>query len=75
MLDYGGSFSEKNLRRMIQFAEVFPDEEILVSLIRHLSWQEYSFSISRHSGAGRNPVFLQIVLDPGLRRGDESRPG
>ncbi|WP_041245364.1 DUF1016 N-terminal domain-containing protein [Geotalea uraniireducens] len=25
-IDYGDSFSEKNLRRMIQFAEVFPDE-------------------------------------------------
>jgi len=36
--EYGNSFSEKNLRRMIQFAEVFPDEQIVVSLIRHLSW-------------------------------------
>lgn len=36
--EYGGSFSEKNLRRMMQFAEVFPDREIVVSLIRQLSW-------------------------------------
>jgi len=36
--EYGNSFSEKNLRRIIQFAEVFPDEQIVVSLIRHLSW-------------------------------------
>lgn len=36
--DYGGSFSEKNLRRMMQFAEAFPDREIVVSLIRQLSW-------------------------------------
>jgi predicted nuclease of restriction endonuclease-like (RecB) superfamily len=35
---YGNSFTEKNIRRMIQFAEVFPDQEIVVSLIRHLSW-------------------------------------
>lgn len=35
---YGKSFSEKNLRRMIQFAEVFPDWEIVVSLTRQLSW-------------------------------------
>jgi predicted nuclease of restriction endonuclease-like (RecB) superfamily len=41
MLEYGGSFSEKNLRRMIQFAEVFSDEQILVSLIRHLSWTHF----------------------------------
>jgi len=38
MTEYGNSFSEKNLRRMIQFASVFPDEEIVVSLIRQLSW-------------------------------------
>ncbi|MGJ7613180.1 MULTISPECIES: PDDEXK nuclease domain-containing protein [unclassified Variovorax] len=36
--DYGRGFEEKNLRRMMQFAELFPSEEIVVSLIRHLSW-------------------------------------
>ncbi|CAG5071389.1 Putative nuclease YhcG [Dyadobacter sp. CECT 9623] len=36
--DYGNSFSEKNLRRMVQFAEIFPAEEIVVSMIRQLSW-------------------------------------
>ena len=36
--EYGRSFSEKNLRRMMQFAQVFPNEEIVVSLIRQLSW-------------------------------------
>ena len=41
MVEYGSSFSEKNLRRMIQFSEVFPDEQILVSLIRHLSWTHF----------------------------------
>lgn len=35
---YGSSFSEKNLRRMIQFATTFPDKEIVVSMIRQLSW-------------------------------------
>ena len=35
---FGTGFSEKSLRRMIQFAEVFPDPEIVVSLIRQLSW-------------------------------------
>ena len=32
--DYGKGFAEKNLRRMVQFAEVFPDKEIVVSLSR-----------------------------------------
>lgn len=36
--DYGNSFSEKNMRRMMQFAQVFPDQDFVVSLIRHLSW-------------------------------------
>ena len=37
-IEYGASFSEKNLRRMMQFANLFPDEKIVVSLIRQLSW-------------------------------------
>jgi predicted nuclease of restriction endonuclease-like (RecB) superfamily len=41
IVDYGNSFSEKNLRRMIQFAEVFPDEKIVVSLIRQLTWTHF----------------------------------
>lgn len=33
--EYGiNSFSEKNLRRMMQFANVFPDRKIVVSVIR-----------------------------------------
>jgi predicted nuclease of restriction endonuclease-like (RecB) superfamily len=36
--EYGAAFSEKNLRRMMQFAKVFPEQEIVVSLIRQLSW-------------------------------------
>ncbi len=35
---YGGGFTEKNLRRMMQFAEVFRDQQIVASLIRQLSW-------------------------------------
>ncbi len=40
-LQHGSSFGEKNLRRMIQFAEIFPDEQIVVSLIRELSWSHF----------------------------------
>ncbi|MDM8172927.1 PDDEXK nuclease domain-containing protein [Olivibacter sp. 47] len=38
---YGNNFSEKNLRRMIQFATVFSDEQIVVSAIRQLSWTHF----------------------------------
>ncbi len=41
VMDYGKGFAEKNLRRMIQFAEVFPEEKIVVSLIRQLSWTHF----------------------------------
>ncbi len=39
--EYGSSFAEQNLRRMVQFATTFPDEQILVSLIRELSWTHF----------------------------------
>ncbi|MGE3151565.1 MAG: YhcG family protein [Nitrospiraceae bacterium] len=39
--EFGKGFAEKNLRRMIQFAEVFPNREIVVSLIRQLTWTHF----------------------------------
>jgi predicted nuclease of restriction endonuclease-like (RecB) superfamily len=36
--NYGNNFEDKNIRRMIQFAVSFPDEAIVVSLTRQLSW-------------------------------------
>ena len=39
--EFGRGFEEKNLRRMIQFAEVFADQEIVVSLARQLSWTHF----------------------------------
>lgn len=39
--EYGKGFTEKNLRRMVQFAEVFHEKEIVVSLIRQLSWTHF----------------------------------
>jgi predicted nuclease of restriction endonuclease-like (RecB) superfamily len=39
--DYGRSFADKNLRRMVQFATTFPDEPIVVSLSRQLSWSHF----------------------------------
>jgi hypothetical protein len=38
VMEYGAGFSEKNLRRMMQFGEAFLDEQIVVSLIRQLTW-------------------------------------
>jgi len=38
---YGRNFTEKNVRRMIQFAELFPDFQIVVTLSRQLSWSHF----------------------------------
>jgi hypothetical protein len=35
--EYGRGFTHKNLWRMVQFAETFPDEEIVATLWRQLS--------------------------------------
>ena len=39
--DYGQGFSEKGLRHMMRFAEVFPDEKIVSTLWRQLSWSHF----------------------------------
>lgn len=39
--EFGDGFSDKNLRHMIRFAEVFPDLPILQSLIAKLSWTHF----------------------------------
>jgi hypothetical protein len=46
VVDYGRSYSEENLRRMVQFAEAF-SEEIVVTLSRHLSWSHFSALLPR----------------------------
>ena len=38
---FGRNYEEKNLRRMIQFVELFPNYENVVTLSRHLSWSHF----------------------------------
>jgi predicted nuclease of restriction endonuclease-like (RecB) superfamily len=38
---YGDGFSARNLARMVKFAENFPDERIVATLIRQLSWSHF----------------------------------
>lgn len=42
---YGRGFGEKNLRRMVQFATVFPDAETVAALRRQLSWAHFKLLI------------------------------
>ena len=39
--EFGIGFAEKNLRRMVQFAEAFPEEQIVVTLSRQLGWSHF----------------------------------
>lgn len=39
--EYGHGFAEKSLRRMVQFAVTFPDEVIVATLSRQLSWSHF----------------------------------
>jgi predicted nuclease of restriction endonuclease-like (RecB) superfamily len=39
--EFGRGFGEKNLRRMIRFAEVFPSPSIVASLMRQLTWTHF----------------------------------
>lgn len=38
---YGRNFTEKNVRRMLRFAEQFTDRQIVVTLSRQLSWSHF----------------------------------
>lgn len=39
--EYGRGFSSRNLAKMVQFAEVFPDVEIVASLTQQFSWSHF----------------------------------
>jgi len=41
ILEYGEGFAEKNIRRMVQFYDLFPNEQIVVTLSRQLSWSHF----------------------------------
>jgi len=40
-MEFGRGFTAKNLHRMVQFAEVFPDERIVSALRRQLGWTHF----------------------------------
>jgi predicted nuclease of restriction endonuclease-like (RecB) superfamily len=40
-VEFGQGFNEKSLRRMVQFAEIFCDEQIVATLSRQLGWSHF----------------------------------
>ena len=54
MAEFGRGFAEKNLRRMMQFAEVFPDPLIVAALLRQLGWTHFTLLIPIRDGLKRD---------------------
>lgn len=50
---YGRNFTEKNIRRMMQFAQEFPDFQIVVTLSRQLSWSHFLILIPLKTAEAR----------------------
>jgi predicted nuclease of restriction endonuclease-like (RecB) superfamily len=46
--EFGRGFEEKNLRRMVQFAYAFPDEQIVAALLRQLGWTHFKLIVPIH---------------------------
>ena len=53
-MEYGNKgFDEKNIRRMMQFASLFPDETIVVALSRQLWWSHFVEVLPLNDGLQR----------------------
>jgi len=50
---YGKSFVTRNLRRMMQFAELFPDFRIVSPLVTQLSWTHFTTLMTVQSDSAR----------------------
>jgi predicted nuclease of restriction endonuclease-like (RecB) superfamily len=51
---YGSQFAEKNVRRMMRFAEVFDDFAIVAPLVRQLSWSHFLMLLPLKSKESRD---------------------
>lgn len=58
-VEFGNSFSEKNIRKMMQFASVFDDFEIVASAMRQLSWTHFLLLIPISQDTKRN-FYLEV---------------
>lgn len=62
---YGRNFEEKNLRRMLQFAEQFSDEQIVVTLSRQLSWS-HILALLPLKNAEAKIFYANLIVKGGL---------
>lgn len=61
MLIYGKSFAARNLRRMMQFAELFPDIQIVSTLSTQLTWSHFLELLSIKKNEARLFYATQIT--------------
>ncbi len=61
--EFGRSFESKNLRRMLQFAEAFPQPEIVVTLSRQLSWSHLLAMLPLKAETARDFYLRQAVSE------------
>jgi len=62
---YGKNFTEKNVRRMMQFAEVFSDMQIVVTLSRQLTWSHFLVLIPLKSVEAKQ-FYAQLAINETL---------
>jgi|SRR5690554_1282617 len=62
---YGRNFTEKNIRRMMQFAQLFPDFQIVVTLSRQLSWSHFLVLIPLKSKEAKQ-FYAQLAISETL---------
>ena len=63
---YGRGYAEKNLRRMAQFAEAFPEEQIVVTLSRQLSWSHFSRAVASELKPFQREFYAEMCRIEGL---------
>ncbi len=66
---YGRNFTEKNIRRMMQFAQEFPDFQIVVPLARQLSWSHFLILIPLKTADARM-FYAHLAIDEKLGKRD-----
>lgn len=59
--EFGRGFEAKNLRRMVQFAQAFPQPEIVATLSRQLSWSHFVNLLPLKTEAARQFYASQVA--------------
>jgi predicted nuclease of restriction endonuclease-like (RecB) superfamily len=58
---FGNSFESRNLRRMMQFAELYPDLQIVTPLVSQLSWTHFTVLLMQPNAAARKFYARQSI--------------